>query len=74
MSSANFVNGLIGQQVAWRNPDNGNQGTVTPIREGNDTSTGAYCREYQQTVTVNGRTEQAYGTACRQPDGSWKIQ
>jgi len=22
---------------------------------------------------VGGRTEQAYGTACRQPDGSWQI-
>ena len=34
---------------------------------------GTYCREFQQTVTVGGRTEEAYGTACRQPDGSWKI-
>jgi len=24
-------------------------------------------------VTIDGRTEVAYGTACRQPDGSWKI-
>jgi surface antigen len=24
-------------------------------------------------VTVGGRAEQAYGTACRQPDGSWQI-
>jgi surface antigen len=63
----------IGQPVVWRNPDSGNHGSVTPVREGNDTSTGAYCREYQQTVTVNGSSQQAYGTACRQPDGSWKI-
>jgi len=31
------------------------------------------CREYQQTITVGGRTERAYGTACKQADGSWKI-
>ena len=31
------------------------------------------CREFQQTITVGGRTETAYGTACRQPDGDWKI-
>ena len=37
-----------------------------------DTS-GNTCREYQSTVTVGGKTEQAYGTACRQADGSWKI-
>jgi surface antigen len=63
----------IGQPVVWRNPDSGNRGSVTPVREGRDSATGAYCREYQQTVTVDGRSEQAYGTACRQPDGSWKI-
>jgi len=63
----------IGQPVIWRNPDTGNEGSVTPIREGNDSATGAYCREFQQSVTVGGRTESAYGTACRQPDGSWKI-
>ena len=34
---------------------------------------GRYCREFQQTVTIGGRTAEAYGTACRQPDGSWKI-
>ena len=63
----------IGQPVVWRNPDSGNQGSITPVREGRDTATGAYCREYQQTVTVNGESQQAYGTACRQPDGSWQI-
>ena len=64
----------IGQPVIWRNPDTGNQGSVTPIREGQQSKTGAYCREYQQSVTVGGRTEKAFGTACRQPDGSWQIQ
>lgn len=33
-----------------------------------------YCREYNQRVTVGGRTQDSYGTACLQPDGSWKIQ
>jgi hypothetical protein len=27
----------------------------------------------QQTVTVGGRTDQAYGTACLQPNGNWEI-
>lgn len=31
-----------------------------------------YCREYQTTVTVNGEQQEAFGTACRQPDGSWQ--
>jgi surface antigen len=61
-----------GQSASWRNPDSGNAGTVTPIRTV-QRSDGSFCREYQQSVTVGGRTEQAYGIACRQPDGSWRI-
>ena len=63
----------IGQTINWSNPESGNSGTVTPTREGRHTSTGNYCREFKQTVTIDGRTEEAFGTACRQPDGSWKI-
>ncbi len=32
-----------------------------------------YCREYTRTVSISNRQEVAYGTACYQPDGSWKI-
>ena len=62
----------IGEKIEWNNPRSGNSGSVVPVRDGTSSS-GAYCREYQQTVTVGGKTEQAYGTACRQPDGSWRI-
>jgi len=31
------------------------------------------CREYQSTTQINGRPQQVYGTACRQPDGSWRV-
>ncbi len=62
----------VGQRIAWRNPDSGHSGTVTPTREGTGPK-GEYCREYQQTVTIGGKTEQSYGNACRQPDGSWKV-
>ena len=62
----------IGQSITWNNPDSGNYGTVTPTRDGTS-SAGEYCREYQQTVTVGGRTETAYGVACRQSDGTWRV-
>lgn len=62
----------IGQSISWSNPDSGNSGTYTPTRDGRDQG-GNYCREYQTTVNVGGQMEQAYGTACRQPDGSWKV-
>jgi surface antigen len=60
------------QAVAWQNPDTGNRGVTVP-RAPYQTSTGQYCREFQQTVTVGNQTQQAYGTACRQPDGTWRI-
>lgn len=62
----------VGQTITWNNPNSGNSGSVTPVREGKSAS-GDYCREFQQTVIIGGKSENAYGTACRQPDGSWKI-
>jgi surface antigen len=62
----------VGQSIAWNNPDNGHSGTITPVRDGTDAG-GRYCREFQQTIMVGGQTQNAYGTACRQPDGSWKV-
>ncbi len=64
-------NNRTDQPSEWRNPDNGHYGTVTPKRTYQ--AEGRYCREYQQTVVIGGREEQAYGRACRQPDGTWKI-
>jgi len=61
-----------GQTVAWRNPDSGNTGTFTP-RPAYQTQTGQFCREFQQTITVGGQTQEGVGTACRQPDGTWRI-
>ena len=61
-----------GRPVAWTNPDSGHSGTVTPMRTYQ--SGGTYCREFQNDVVIGGKKENAYGTACRQPDGSWKVQ
>ncbi len=60
----------VGETVYWNRQ--GAHGTITTVRDGTS-SAGRYCREFQQTATVGGRTESAYGTACRQPDGSWEI-
>ena len=32
-----------------------------------------YCREYSSTAIVDGRPVETWGTACLQPDGSWRI-
>lgn len=34
---------------------------------------GLYCREYSGTAWIDGRARPAYGTACLQPDGAWRI-
>ena len=61
-----------GHTSTWVNPDSGNQGSFTPVRT-YQADSGEYCREFQQTITVGGQTEDAYGTACREPDGTWRI-
>ncbi|XVN42080.1 MAG: RT0821/Lpp0805 family surface protein [Candidatus Rickettsia vulgarisii] len=61
-----------GHSVEWRNPDSGHHGYITPTNTYRNNS-GEYCREYTQTVNIGGRQQRAYGTACRQPDGHWKI-
>lgn len=34
---------------------------------------GQYCREYQSQANIAGRMQYGYGTACLQPDGSWRV-
>ncbi len=67
-------NAPIGETIAWDNPDTGNYGSVTPTKQGTKASTGEYCREFQQTIVAAGRTDHAYGVACRQRSGAWRIQ
>ena len=64
--------GRPGETTKWYNPDNGNRGSVVPGQAYQDPK-GAYCREFTQTVVIAGQEEEAYGRACRQPDGSWLI-
>ena len=61
-----------GHAATWSNPDTGHSGSVTPLRTWQDAE-GRYCREFVQTVRVGGQEQEAFGTACRQPDGTWQI-
>ena len=60
-----------GQTIAWNNPT-GSHYELTPTNT-YQTSSGRYCREYQTTAVIDGRSERLYGTTCRQPDGSWQL-
>lgn len=59
-----------GQTIVW-NSDR-EEYRITPTQTA-QVESGRYCREYRAQSTVNGQETQTYGTACRQPDGSWQI-
>ena len=61
-----------GGHVRWQDPDGRANYDVIP-RDTWKSTDGRYCREYQTVATVAGKKQQVYGTACRQPDGSWEV-
>ncbi|WP_422413182.1 MULTISPECIES: hypothetical protein [unclassified Endozoicomonas] len=61
----------VGEKIIWDEGDA--SGYVVTTKEGKSASSGLVCREFQQSITVGGQTEDAWGQACLQEDGSWKI-
>jgi surface antigen len=61
-----------GRSVQWRNPDTDERYRVTPTRT-YENSSGHYCRQYTTDGYIDGHVRQIRGTACRQPDGAWKL-
>ncbi len=57
----------------WRNPDSGYDYTVTPTRTYYERQ-GYPCREFTTEAVIDGRRQKVYGTACRDPDGSWRVE
>lgn len=63
-----------GKVVSWKNPDTGNRFSVQPTKtyyKANNQN--QPCREYTTNAIIGGKTEQIYGKACRQADGSWRV-
>ena len=61
-----------GQSASWTNPDTQAEYTVTPTRTFQNIQ-GQNCRDYTTVAMIDGKREELHGTACRQPDGSWKA-
>jgi hypothetical protein len=60
----------IGDAIQW--DDGAIHGSVTTTRDG--WSGNRYCREFRQSVTIDGRARDAYGTACRTADDKgWQL-
>ncbi|MBI1209387.1 MAG: hypothetical protein GC191_19140 [Azospirillum sp.] len=48
-------------------------GYAAPPVSGAPGEGGPACREYETTTRIAGRNQRVVGTACQQPDGSWRI-
>lgn len=73
MKMAQTLEGVrTGVSSTWVNPDTGAQYAVTPTRTYE--TAGGPCREFTTEAVIGGKREKVYGTACRQADGSWKVQ
>jgi surface antigen len=66
-------NTQAGVTNVWNNPDSGHFGTVTPTRTFRGIG-GEICRDFSQTVEIDGERYQATGTACRERDGLWLME
>jgi surface antigen len=60
-----------GETRTWRNPETGHAGAMMPQRT-YLSEAGFYCRDYQETLSVDGRSETYADTACRDADGIWR--
>jgi Surface antigen len=59
-----------GQASNWQNPQSGRYGSVAvgPTQQINN----SICREYTNTIYIDGQPQVSRGTACRNPDGTWR--
>ncbi|MGQ7792903.1 RT0821/Lpp0805 family surface protein [Faunimonas sp. B44] len=63
--------GRAGRPENWRNEQTGTYGEVV-VGPGY-TVNALDCRDYTHSVYIDGQPRVARGTACRQPDGTWRI-
>ncbi len=60
----------VGEPINWN--DGRVEGDITTTRDG--WAGDRYCREFRQNIVIDGRSEEAYGTACRNDaDTDWEI-
>ncbi len=64
---------VSGEAAAWRNPDSGKTGEITPVRTFKNRG-GQWCREYTALEALDGKSEIRRAIACRAPEGQWKTR
>ena len=67
---APYKNGIV-----WNDPPTNSapQATAQAAPRTEAARTEGPCREFQQNIIIDGRRVPAHGTACRQPDGTWRV-
>ena len=60
-----------GSATSWRNPDTGQTYSITPTYT--YPGSAGPCRHFRTVTQIDGLEEVVQGTACRQPDGTWKA-
>lgn len=60
-----------GHAATWRNADTGQRYSVRPMRTYQGHS--GRCRDFRTVTENQGREQVIHGTACRQPEGTWKV-
>ena len=60
-----------GEAVAWQSEHHDASGELTPIRT-LKTPDQRYCREYQETLVINGEREERRGLSCRTGREQWE--
>jgi surface antigen len=67
-----------GGSQSWNNPETGARGDVTAnnntFKSNVGSTAGQICRDFSSSAsTSDGSNGSGSGTACKQPDGTWKI-
>jgi surface antigen len=55
----------------WINDESGHSGAITPMRS-YYASTGQYCRDYREDLSINGQEQKFHYSACRDED-RWAL-
>jgi len=60
--------------ISWTYPETQNRSEIVPLRSYAEPASKRECREYTEIYIRDGKQIQAPQRACRQPDGTWKIE
>ncbi|PHS78817.1 MAG: hypothetical protein COB59_04985 [Rhodospirillaceae bacterium] len=64
--------GKPGENTTWSNPETGNSGNVV-ANESFKNKDGENCRNFETTAHIEGEDRTTSGTACKMPNGEWKV-